>query len=130
MAASAVGFDAEVLNGLPGVADLVIEVKDGTRNGKPARIAEVVTKETDAKGVETEKRTPLDKFAETTWPKFLPALKAGASAPTKVGGTPSRTTQVRTPATRCRQRAGRRATPPTVVLSVVNPLRSRTTFES
>ena len=95
-AASAYGYDAEVLGSLAG-SDLVIELKDGTRNGKPAKVAEVVTTVKDDKGVETEKRVALDKFAETTWPKFLPSLKAGASAPPKVGGTPSRTTQARPP---------------------------------
>ena len=89
-AATAMGFDADVLAGLPGVADLVIEIKDGQRNGKPARLAEIVTTVKDDKGNDVEKRIALDKYAETIWPKFLPALKTGAYVATpKGGGTPA-----------------------------------------
>lgn len=91
-AAAAHGYDADVLGGLPGFADLAIEVKDETKGGKAVRTAEVVATAKDDKGADVETRTPLDKYAERTWPKFMPALKSGAatSAPPRVGGSPGR----------------------------------------
>ena len=86
-AASAHGLNPKVLATLAG-ADLRIEVKDGTRLGKPVRIAEVVTVEKDAKGADVEKRTPLDKYAEAAWPEFLPSLKGG-KAPGPTGSPPA-----------------------------------------
>jgi hypothetical protein len=96
-AAKAHGFDAEVLATLAG-PDLHIEVKDGKdKAGKAIKVAEVVTKTKDDKGVEVEKREPLDKFAEAMWAKFLPSLKGTAAAAAQ--GTPTNRQVVGTPVT-------------------------------
>jgi hypothetical protein len=69
-AAKAHGFDPDVLSTLVG-PDLAIEIKDGKdRFGKDVKVAEVVA---TADGKEV--RTPLDKYAEKAFPKFLPSLK-------------------------------------------------------
>lgn len=94
-AAGAVGYDAEVLTSLAG--DLAIEVKEEDKGGKKVKTAEVVAKTKNDKGEEVETRTELGKYAEAHWAKFLPSLKPGASARPQVGGTPSRSTQVRQP---------------------------------
>ena len=87
-AASAAGFDPEVLGSLAG-PDLPIEGKEETKAGKQVRPAVVVTKSKDDKGTDVETRTDLTKYAETTWPKFLPSLKAATTSATpRVGGTP------------------------------------------
>jgi hypothetical protein len=92
-AAKAHGFDPEVLATLAG--DLRIELKDGKdRLGKDAKVAEVVSTVKDDRG-EKEERTPLDKFAEKAWAKFLPSLKSASDAKT----TPNRVTSTGLPRT-------------------------------
>lgn len=67
-AAASFGFDPDVLESLPGAADLTFDFVEEFRNGRKAKFAHVQ--------VEGEKPKPLDKYAAEAWPKFLPALKA------------------------------------------------------
>jgi hypothetical protein len=91
------GYDPDVLETLMG-ADLPVELVDKTEKGKTFKVAQVVEKTKDAAGVDVEKRTALDKFAESTWAKFLPSLKAVVVA--AAAGTPgSGRTVVATPVT-------------------------------
>lgn len=95
--ASSYGFDPDVLGDM--AKDLEIEIKDGQRNGKAAKVAEVVIKTVDDKGQEVITRTELSKYAEKNWAKYLPALRPGnqASRPTGPGtGRPAATTTTRT----------------------------------
>jgi hypothetical protein len=85
-AAKAHDFDPDVLEHLAGPG-LVLAVADVTRNGKPAKIAQVVTKDESGK----EARTDLDKHAAKAWPKFLESLKSKATAAVP-GNTARRTT--------------------------------------
>lgn len=85
-AAEPYGFVPKVLAKLAG-ADLAIEIKDGPqRMGRTTKVAEVVTTTKDDKGADVIKRTPLDKYAQDTWPEFLPSLR-GQKA-TLPGGSP------------------------------------------
>jgi hypothetical protein len=76
-AAAAQGWDPDVLEHLAG-PDLQIDLKDVTRNGKPAKSAEVVLT-TQEGGKERVERVALDKHAEKAWPKFAASLKAGTA---------------------------------------------------
>lgn len=70
LAAKSHGFDPEVFATLAG-PDLQVEIKDGKdRLGRDVKIAEVIH-QVDGK----EARTPLDKYAEKAFPKFLPSLR-------------------------------------------------------
>lgn len=108
-AAAAHGFDPEVLATLRG--DLKIEIVDGKdRLGKAVKVAEVVTTEGEGK-TEKEVRTPLDKYAEKNWAKFLPSLtvKTTTSGPIRSSVPFPRTVAEPTnpaPATGFRRRAG------------------------
>jgi len=85
-AAATLGYDAEVLGQLAG--DLEIEVKDGQRQGKTVKVAEVTIRSVDDKGKEVVVKTPLEKHAEKSWGKYLPSLKAGSTTPARSSGTP------------------------------------------
>lgn len=83
-AAATVGYDPDVLMDRAG--DLEIEIKDGTRGGKPAKIAEVVVRSVDDKGAEVVTRTAIDKYAEKEWAKYLPSLKAASTQQARATG--------------------------------------------
>jgi hypothetical protein len=88
--AGAARYDLDVLRTLGG--SLTYVIKDEPVNGKPAKVAYV--KEPGAAGSGGDKETPLDKYAEATWAKFLPSLKlADATTQRPAIGTP----QARTP---------------------------------
>jgi hypothetical protein len=81
--AGAARYDLDVLRTLGG--SLTYVIKDEPVNGKPAKVAYVK---------DGDKETPLDKYAEATWAKFLPSLKlADATTQRPAIGTP----QARTP---------------------------------
>ena len=63
-------WDAEVLATL--IGDMPIEVKEETKNGKKVDVSYVK---------DGDKLTPLDKFAEERFPKFLASLKSTAAPP-------------------------------------------------
>lgn len=73
--AKAAGFDPDVLATLAG--DLEFELADETVKGKLAKVAYVK---------EGDKKTPLDRYAESAWPKFLPSLRQ--AEPARPLGTP------------------------------------------
>ncbi len=83
--AKAAGFDPDVLGTLAG--ELEFEVADETVKGKPAKVAYVK---------DGDKKTPLDKYAEANWPKFLPSLRQ-AEAPKPLGTPPGRSTTLPRP---------------------------------
>src|SRR5690606_25903029 len=73
------GFNPVVLAGLPGAADLTIEIGEETTNGKTAKVAYVVQQD--------GKKIALPDYAQQTWAPFLPALQQG-SQPAQAKGTP------------------------------------------
>jgi hypothetical protein len=73
------GFNPVVLAGLPGAADLTIELGEETLNGKTAKVAYVVQQD--------GKKIALPDYAKQTWEPFLPALQQG-NQPTQTKGTP------------------------------------------
>lgn len=76
-AAKVAGFDPDVLATLVGSLRIEVrKVKDKT--GKDCDVAEVVEVVT-VNGKQEERRTTLDKYAESTWPKFLPSLRQPSS---------------------------------------------------
>lgn len=77
--AEAHSFNPVVLAGLPGAADLTIEIGEETLNGKTSRVAYVV----QADG----KKIALPDYAAQTWGPFLPALQAGGAAAATPSGT-------------------------------------------
>jgi len=83
--AEASGFNAKVLGTLAG--DLEFEVADETVKGKPIKVAYVK---------EGDKKTALDKYAESNWGDFLPSLKP-ASASKPLGTPPGRSTTLPKP---------------------------------
>lgn len=86
-AAAPYGYNPKVLADLARDG-LRIEIKAGTALTQMKPTAEVVTVAKDAKGVDVETRTPLDKYAQDKWSEYLPALKAGSKVPTPAGGPP------------------------------------------
>lgn len=76
--AEVAGFDADVLATLAG--DLEFEVADETVKGKTVKVAKVK---------DGDQSTPLDKYAEAKWGKFMASLKPSA-APKPLGTPPSR----------------------------------------
>lgn len=86
-AAKPYGYSPSVLAKLAG-ADLAIEVVDGKgKDGKPAKVAEVVAIEKGKDGKDVEKRTSLDEYAKQHWAEFLPSLEPKAEPPART--TPS-----------------------------------------
>lgn len=87
--ADVAGFDPDVLATLAG--DLEFEIADETVKGKTVKVAKVK---------DGDQSTPLDKYAESKWAKFLPSLKP-STAPKPLGTPPSRlaatTTQAHRP---------------------------------
>ncbi len=79
--AEAHGFNPVVLAGLPGAADLTIELGEETLNGNTNKVAYVV----QADG----KKIALPDYAKQTWGPFLPALQAAPAQQSGQGkGTP------------------------------------------
>lgn len=78
--AEAHGFNPVVLAGLPGAADLTIEIGEETANGKTAKVAYVVQKD--------GKKIALPDYAQQTWQPFLPALQQQTGQQTPAKGTP------------------------------------------
>lgn len=76
-------WNAAAVADVPGIADLDLILKDGTKNGKPAKVAHIkeVTKDSDGKDV--VKETPLEKYIRDTRPHLMPALTAVQSGASK-----------------------------------------------
>lgn len=74
------GFNPVVLAGLPGAADLTIELGEETANGKTVKVAYVVQQD--------GKKIALPDYAKQTWEPFLPALQQGAGQQAQGKGTP------------------------------------------
>ncbi|MEO6809721.1 MAG: hypothetical protein ABI353_11470 [Isosphaeraceae bacterium] len=79
-AAKAHGYDADVLAELPGIDGLKIEIRDGSRNGKPAKVAHVIETVKDG-DKDVLKEATLDKWIAAHKPKFLPSLAADQGQP-------------------------------------------------
>lgn len=74
------GFNPVVLAGLPGAADLTIEIGEETSNGKTVQVAYVVQQD--------GKKMALPDYAQQTWQPFLPALQQQSGQPVQAKGTP------------------------------------------
>lgn len=87
------GWNPAALADVPGIDEMDLIVKDGTRNGKPAKIAHL--RETVKEGdKEIVKETPLDAHIQKTRPHLMPALTAGQAAGTsRTQGGPARQPQ-------------------------------------
>lgn len=93
------GFNAKVLGTLAG--DLEFEVADETVKGKAIKVAYVK---------DGDKKTPLDKYAESNWGDFLPSLKPAAAAKT-LGTPPGRATPPAKPDPEAERRTPARIAP-------------------